>query len=229
MTGGLSTDIAAVLRENISRVRRDIERLAPGRNVTLLGATKNVPPDIINLAAQECGLTDIGENRVQELIDKYPHLDRRLNIHFIGRLQRNKVKYLIGKVCLIHSVDSDELSAEIDRRSRAAGVHTDILVEINTGGEENKGGIDPARTEEFLASLSRYDNIRVRGLMTMAPVCADPEDYRRYFELAKTLYDRYFGEPGDILSMGMSDSYRQALICGSNLIRVGSAIFGRRG
>jgi pyridoxal phosphate enzyme (YggS family) len=228
MTGGLSTDIAEVLRGNIRRIREEIALLAPGRHVTLLGATKTVPPEIINFAACECGLTDIGENRVQELVDKYPLLDKRINIHFIGRLQRNKVKYLIGKVCLIHSIDSDDLAKEIDKRSRAAGVCTDILVEINAGGEESKGGIDPFRTEEFLGSLSQYENIRVRGLMTMAPVCADPEDYRQYFELTKTLYDRYFGKPGDILSMGMSDSYRQALLCGSNLIRVGSAIFGKR-
>lgn len=229
MTDELSTERAAALRENIGRIREEIALLAPGRAVTLLGATKTVPPEIINFAARECDLTVIGENRVQELMDKYPHLDReRIDIHFIGRLQRNKVKYLVGKVSLIHSVDSIELAEEIERRSRAAGVRTDILLEINTGGEESKGGIEPARTEEFLGALSQFEHIRVRGLMTMAPVCTDPEEYSRYFEMAKSLYDRYFGREGDVLSMGMSDSYRQALLCGSNLIRVGSAIFGRR-
>jgi len=229
MTERLSTENLAALRENISRIREKIKALAPGRDVVLLGATKTVPPDVINYAARECGLSVIGENRVQELLDKYPHLDReRLEIHFIGRLQKNKVKYLIGKVALIHSVDSIELAREIDKRSKAAGVITDVLVEINTGKEESKGGINPEDIEEFLASLSQFENIRVRGIMTMEPICSDPEDYKKYFWMGKSIFDRYFGKPGDILSMGMSGSYQQALMCGSNLIRVGTAIFGAR-
>ncbi|MGI6203076.1 MAG: YggS family pyridoxal phosphate-dependent enzyme [Eubacteriales bacterium] len=229
MTGGLSTERAAALRENINSIREEIAQLAPGRDVTLLGATKTVPAEIINYAARECGLTAVGENRVQELTEKYPLLDHEnVEIHFIGRLQRNKVRHLIGKVTLIHSVDSIELAREIDKRSRAAGLCTDILVQINTGLEDTKGGVAPAQADEFLASLQQFENIRVRGLMAMTPICSDPEDYRRYFELAKSLFDRNFTQPGDILSMGMTDSYRQALLCGSNLIRVGSAIFGKR-
>ena len=231
MTGELSAEeTGRRLRENISLIRGEIALLAPDRKVTLLGASKTVPPEVINIAARECGLTDIGENRVQELIEKYPSLDReRINIHFIGRLQLNKVKYLIGKVSLIHSVDSLPLAREIDRRSGAAGLRTDILIEINSGNESEKGGIEPTRTREFLESLAEFRNIRIRGLMTIAPACADPEDYKPFFSLTKSLFDEFFCGENDILSMGMSDSYRQALRCGSNLIRVGSAIFGKRG
>jgi pyridoxal phosphate enzyme, YggS family len=227
--GSLNENSAAKLCGSIKLIRNEITALAPGRQVTLLGATKTVPPEIINLAVREGGLTDIGENRVQELLEKYPSLDReRIKIHFIGRLQLNKVKSLIGKVSLIHSVDSTALAREIDRRSGAAGLRTDILVEINSGEESEKGGINPAQTDEFLAELAEFHNIKVRGFMAVAPVCADPEDYMPYFTLTKSLFDRYFSGTDGILSMGMSDSYRQALRCGSNLVRIGSAIFGKR-
>ena len=123
MTGGLSTERAAALRENINSIREEIAQLAPGRDVTLLGATKTVPAEIINYAARECGLTAVGENRVQELTEKYPLLDHEnVEIHFIGRLQRNKVRHLIGKVTLIHSVDSIELAREIDNSARGLPV-----------------------------------------------------------------------------------------------------------
>ncbi len=217
-----------LLRERIGLIRGEIARLAPDREVILVGATKTVPPGIINLACRECGLRDIGENRVQELLDKYPLLDReRINIHFIGQLQTNKVKYLIGKVCLIHSVDSIALAREIEKRSGAAGVCTRILVELNSGGEAGKGGIEPSRTEEFLAELAEFRHIKVRGLMTIGPHCDDPGDYAGYFSQTKSIFDKTF-DSGGILSMGMSDSYRQALQNGSNMVRIGSGIFGRR-
>lgn len=199
--------------------------------VTVLAATKYATAAEINALVHSGAVRDIGENRVQQLLEKYDDLDRdAMNIHFIGSLQKNKVKYIIDKVCLIHSVDSLGLAEEIDRCAAAHGIVMDILAEINIGREESKGGIMPEEAPAFVAQLRRLEHLRVRGIMTMAPKTAELTDYNKYFEetyhifidiFPKKLHNIY--EP--ILSMGMSDSFPQAIHEGATLIRVGSAFF----
>ncbi|MBR6513537.1 MAG: YggS family pyridoxal phosphate-dependent enzyme [Clostridia bacterium] len=231
----LSSEYKNSIAQNLREVReRMAEANGMGQDVTLLLATKTVPAEAINYATQELGVTHIGENRVQELLSKYDELEKEnVNIHFIGSLQTNKVKYIIDKVCMIHSVDSVKLAAEIDRQAKKHGKIMDILVEINIGEEENKGGIAPSELEAFLEELTRFDNIRVRGLMTIAPFWCEKADYQKYFTktyqffidiLPKKIHNIY--KP--VLSMGMSDSFDTAIECGSTLVRLGTVVFGHR-
>ncbi|MBQ9115984.1 MAG: YggS family pyridoxal phosphate-dependent enzyme [Clostridia bacterium] len=221
------------VRENLLAVRKAIYDDSGG-GCDLLLATKTVSPEQINFVARECGHFLIGENRVQELCDKYPRLDReRLSIHFIGYLQSNKVRQIIDKVDMIHSVDRTSLADEINRRAGEKGIRMDVLCEINIGREAEKGGVMPEQAEEFCAKLAQYPSIRLRGIMTMAPKLEKEEDYVPYFEETKQIYERIraraeYGEHFDTLSMGMSESYRVAARCGSTLVRVGSAVFGKR-
>jgi len=212
------------IRSQLDEISRSSGKKAP----LLLAATKTIPAEIINYTARECGITDIGENRVQELLDKYEQLDRsRLNIHFIGSLQTNKVKYIIDKVTMIHSVDSIKLAQE------KHGIVMDVLAEINIGREQNKGGILPEETEPFLRDISVLEGIKVRGLMTIAPNCINNINYYKYFEETYKIFidisqKKLHNIDISVLSMGMSDSYMAAAECGSTIIRVGSAIFGAR-
>lgn len=223
----------ALVKENLPRVRAEIARHAKSE-VTLLAATKTVPVEAINYAVDHLGLTDIGENRVQELLEKYDRLHREgVRIHFIGRLQTNKVKYIIDKVSLIHSVDSDRLAAEIDRQAKKRGLVMDVLAEINIAGEESKGGILPGEAEDFFDLLAAYPHIRPRGLMAIPPAGASREETRNYFAQTYQIFidirqKKLHNIDGCILSMGMSDSYVEALECESNLVRLGSALFGAR-
>ena len=231
----LSSEYKAAIAENLADIKARMDKAnAAGHEVTLLCATKTVPAEVINYVTRELGVTHIGENRVQELLEKYDDLEKEnVDIHFIGTLQTNKVKYIIDKVCMIHSVDSLKLAAEIDRQAKKHGKVMDILVEINIADEENKGGIAPDELESFLEELSRFDNIRVRGLMTIAPFWCQKEDYQKYFAktyqffidiLPKKIHNIY----KLVLSMGMSDSFETAIECGSTLIRLGTVVFGRR-
>ena len=222
-----------ILTENLPRIKREVEEYGKGK-ATLLAATKTVPVDVINYAIDHMGLTCIGENRVQELLEKYDALHKDgVEIHFIGRLQTNKVKYIIDKVSLIHSVDSEKLAREINRQAEKHGIVMDILVEVNVGREESKGGIYPEDLSMFLDILETYPHIRTVGLMAIPPADATCEETTNYFQqtyqifvdiLQKKLHniDRY------VLSMGMSDTYKEALECGSTVVRVGSALFGKR-
>jgi len=229
-----SDSYAQEIKRNIETIRARIAEVGKGREVTLLAATKTVPAEAINYATGECGITDIGENRVQELVAKYDDLEKDgVNIHFIGRLQSNKVKYIIDKVCMIHSLDSLKLAAEIDRQAKKHGKVMDVLIEVNVGREPNKGGIMPEDFEDFVDGIASFDGLRVRGVMVIGPVCALKEDYIKYFQktyaffldiLPKKLHNIY--KP--VLSMGMSDNYDLAVEQGSNLVRVGTSIFGRR-
>ena len=221
------------VRENLALVREMVDK-ASMVECRLLLATKTVSPEQINYVASECGHRLIGENRVQELCDKYDRLRRELlEIHFIGSLQTNKVKQIIDKVDMIHSVDRESLAAEINKRAAERGIRMDVLCEINIGREAEKGGVMPERAEEFCRILSEFPSIRLRGIMTMAPKLQNENGYLPYFEETKRIYDRIrsLAIPNtliDTLSMGMSDSYRVAAECGSNLVRVGSAVFGKR-
>jgi len=228
-----------IIKQNVESLRSEMDRFAAAdgfgyrTGVTLLAATKTVPAELINYATKELGITDIGENRVQELHEKYDALEKEgVNIHFIGQLQKNKVKYIIDKVCMIQSLDSDGLAAEIDRQAKKIGKVMDVLIEINSGREQNKGGIMPEDLEEFLENMEKYENIRVRGLMTIAPNVPENEIsiyFSQTFQLfidilLKKIHNIY--EP--ILSMGMSESYLPAINNGSNMVRIGSGIFGER-
>ena len=226
------------LDKNIGEVRADIEaaRAAAGRTdeVLLLAAVKSADVEEINYIHRELGINDIGENRVQQLLARYDELDRDgLNIHFIGSLQSNKVKYIIDKVCMIHSLDSISLAKEIDRQARKHGKIMDVLIEINIGKEENKSGIMPEDAERFFDEVEAFENIRVRGFMTMAPKCEKNSEFRKYFAESYRIFLDIFAKKSHnireaFLSMGMSDSYECAILEGSNIVRVGSAIFGSR-
>ena len=226
------------ISENYRRVQENIKeamarRRAGSGPVQLLAATKTVQPEAILFAVEQLGLDLIGENRTTELVEKYPVLENRVEQHFIGHLQTNKVKQVVGRVSLIESVDSLRLAEEINRRSAALGITTDILVEINSGREANKGGVMPEDAHAAVQAFDALSNIRVRGLMTMAPVCANIEDSRKYFRETYTIFIDIFEknkhniiEP--ILSMGMSSTYGIAIEEGATEVRVGQAIFGRR-
>lgn len=218
-----------MLETNIERVLKEIAAGNDrGEPITLVAATKTVPADIINRAV-ECGVKIVAENRVQEFREKYP-LIRGAVHHFIGHLQTNKVKYLIGKVALIQSVDSVNLANVISEEAAKKGALQDILVEVNIGGELSKSGFTPENTEEAVKEISALPRLRVKGLMAMLP---KTEDERLKIDLCTKLrgiYDRLKAEgcPFEHLSIGMSEDYTTAIRCGSNMIRLGSALFGKR-
>ncbi len=201
---------------------------ALNKNVTLLCATKTQSIQDINYLIS-LGCKCIGENRVNELLEKYEGYDKSAQVHFIGTLQSNKVKYIIDKVSLIHSVDTVSLLEEISKRATKIGKTMDILIEVNSGKEEAKGGIMPEDVAEFVNKARSYSGVRVRGLMTMAPRCNTREEYLMYFGITKALFDELFANEEDaILSMGMSESYEYAIEAGATMVRVGSGIFGAR-
>ena len=203
-----------------------------GDDVLLVAVTKLHSTDEINEAIH-CGITDIGENKVQEIMDKYDRVEP-VRWHLIGHLQTNKVKYIIDKVSMIHSVDSLKLAQEINKRAQQHGLVMDILIQVNSAMEESKFGITTEETGELIGQiLETCPNVRIRGLMCIAPFEDNPDDARVYFAEVKKLYDKY----GQIdhpmldfkyLSMGMSNDFEVAIEEGSNLIRVGTSIFGAR-
>ena len=229
----------SVIEENIKRVMENIARslASSGRepgSVRLLAATKGVSAEVINFALSR-GISLIGENRACELLAKYDSLERPegLEIHFLGSLQTNKVRQIIDRVALIHSVDSIKLAAEISRRALEQGKVMDILAEVNIGGEASKCGIAPEKTGDFMSGLSRLGGIKVRGLMAIPPVCDAPGGSVKYFERMRKIFVDTAAQNMDnidmsVLSMGMSGDYEQAVACGSTLVRVGTAIFGKR-
>ena len=223
------------LDKNIDEVRSEIKRALAdaGRDdgVLLLAAVKSADVGEINYIHRELGINDIGENRVQQLLSRYDELDKEnLNIHFIGKLQSNKVKYIIDKVCMIHSLDSLSLAKEIDRQAKKHGKVMDALIEINIGEEENKSGVMPSEVENFFDKVEAYDGIRVRGFMTMAPKCEKNDEYYEYFERTyKLVLDIWTKKRHNIdrpiISMGMSESYREAIAKGSTVVRIGRRLF----
>lgn len=203
-----------------------------GDDVLLVAVTKLHDVDEINEAI-DCGVTDIGENKVQEILNKYERV-KPVKWHLIGHLQTNKVKYIIDKVSMIHSVDSLHLAQEIEKQAEKHGVTMDILIQVNSAEEESKFGIKVEETEQLITDiLDVCPHIRLRGLMCIAPFEDDPEDARQYFQAVKEQYDRFgkIDHPNldfKYLSMGMSNDFEVAIEAGSNLIRVGTAIFGNR-
>ena len=183
--------------------------------------------------AIDWGVTDIGENKVQEILEKYPHI-KPVRWHLIGHLQTNKVKQIIDKVHLIHSVDSMKLAGEINKRAGQVGKTVNVLIQINSAAEESKFGIGTAETEMMVKQiLDECENIKICGLMCIAPFDEDPDNVREYFRVVKEQYDELAKIDHEnlefkYLSMGMSHDYRVAVSEGSNMVRIGSAIFGRR-
>lgn len=225
------------IKENIQKVNelKAAAAAKAGRNdddILLVGVTKTRSADEINEGI-DAGLTDIGENKVQEIMDKFDFV-KPVRWHMIGHLQTNKVKYIIDKVSMIHSVDSYKLAEEINKRAGQHDLVMDILIQVNSAQEESKFGISTDETEEMILSiLENCPNIRVKGLMCIAPFAEDPNEIRVYFAEVKKLYDQYSKIDHErldfkYLSMGMSHDFEVAILEGSNLVRVGTAIFGER-
>ena len=227
----LTEEKAFEIRENVARIR---ENMKDYPHVHIMAVIKTRTPEEINFAVRECGITLLGENRVQELLAHYDDLDHRAKLHFIGSLQKNKVKYIIDKVDMIESLDSLSLAAEIDKQAKKAGVKMPVLIELNIGREESKGGIFPEELPALCDALRAYESIVPSGLMTIAPICENKDDYNGYFSEMKRLLDTVFKvkfpeSQHPILSMGMSGSFHEALQNGTDIIRIGEGIFGKRG
>ncbi len=220
------------LEEVLSRIERACERSGRKKEeVRLLGATKTVPPERIR-EFYECGLRLFGENRAQEFLKKYEALkDLAIEWHFIGRLQSNKVKYLMGKVKLIHSLDRKSLADEIQKRASKQGLVQEVLIEVNLGAEETKGGVSPGELEDLYEYAASLPNLRVVGLMAIPPYLENPEEVRPYFrrlrELKEKLEEKY-GRKLPHLSMGMSHDFEVAVEEGATIVRIGTLLFGER-
>ena len=216
--------------DNVRRLCRESSRNED--DCTLIAVSKTKPVSMIR-DAYEAGCRDFGENYVQELIDKIPQLPDDIRWHMIGHLQTNKVKYIVGKTYLIHGVDSVKLAHEIGKQSVKIGVVSDILLEVNIGKEESKFGFMPEDVISAVSEISGIEGIRIRGLMTSAPICSDPEENRVFFrnmkqlsiDIKKQKTDNVYM---DCLSMGMSGDYETAVSEGAGIVRVGTAIFGAR-
>ncbi len=222
------------MQASVERIRRELREASEGRYPVprLMAVTKTHSPEEI-LPLKEMGITEIGENRVQELRSKLPELSGAFRIHLIGRLQRNKVRQIISDVSMIQSVDSVPLAEEISLRAAGAGKRMDILAEISIAGEEQKGGVPFGETESFLRTIAPLEGIRVKGLMTVMPLTEDEAYLDGLFAKMRTLFERMrdAAVPGtemEELSMGMSGDYRLAARHGATVVRVGSAIFGPR-
>lgn len=225
------------IKQNIQIVEEKITAAAEraGRkreDVLLLAVSKTKPVEVIREAVA-CGLTSLGENKVQEIMEKYEPMGDGVHWHLIGHLQTNKVKYIIDKVDMIHSVESLRLAEEINKRAAAKSLVMDVLVEVNMAEEESKFGIQPERVEEFLRQIAPLPHIRVRGLMTVAPFVENPKENRVYFrkmrELLVDMNQKKIDNINmDVLSMGMTGDYEVAIEEGATIVRVGTGIFGER-
>ena len=224
------------LKKRLEDVRERIKRAAEsaGRNaedITLVAVTKTHEPDVINEAI-DLGVTDIGDNKVQEIVRKYDAV-KPVRWHLIGHLQTNKVKYIIDKVAMIHSVDSIHLMDEIERQAEKHNLTMDILIQVNISGEESKFGISPDEIDTFLEHASCLKHVKIKGLMTILPKNDNPMNNRLHFVNINKLYldisgKKYDNVSMECLSMGMSGDFEQAIPEGANMVRIGSAIFGKR-
>lgn len=221
------------ISENLKRIRYDIEEARikyrkPDDIVRIMAVTKTVPYERVNYVINE-GITLLGENRVQEYLSKKDFYDKSAEVNFIGHLQSNKIKYIIDSVTMIHSVDSIRLAAEINKQAERYEKFMDVLIEVNIGREESKSGIFPEQLEELIYEVAHLKNIRIRGLMTIPPIFQSEES----FEKMQTLFNdlqakRIENTQIDTLSMGMSSDYALAVKYGSNIVRIGSGLFGTR-
>lgn len=225
-----------MIQENLESVREKIRKAAQfagntEQDITLIAVTKTHSADMINEAIS-LGVADIGENKVQEINEKYP-LIKPVNWHLIGHLQTNKVKQVVDKVSLIHSVDSIKLLDEIEKQSAIKGIISNVLIQVNISGEESKFGIEPCETERIIEYNERLKNVKICGLMTIAPKVYEGFTNTKHFENIRRIFvdigaKKYDNSNMRYLSMGMSGDFEEAIRSGSNMVRVGSAIFGKR-
>ena len=225
------------IAENIKEIRANIDEAArrSGRDpkdVLLLAVSKTVEVPKIK-AAVECGLDELGENRVQEIMEKYEPLGPDVKWHLIGHLQTNKVKYIIDKVSMIHSVDSVRLAEAIEKEAAKKDICMPVLIEVNVAGEESKFGLSVEEVLPFLEEISSYEHLQVKGLMTIAPFVANPEENREVFQKLKKLSVDIAAKNINnvnmsVLSMGMTNDYQVAVEEGATMVRVGTGIFGER-
>ena len=226
-----------MIRENLKEVEERILAACrrsgrPRESVKLIAVSTTKPAGMIR-EAYDCGQRLFGENHAQEIVEKKPVLPADTVWHFIGNLQKNKVKYLVGQVALIHSVNSESLAAEIEKRAQKAGTVQDILLEVNIASEESKQGAAPDEIRALLRFCEAQPHIRVCGLMAVAPFSDDPEDSRPFFSDLRQMLNELKHEVKEPerfceLSMGMSGDFETAIEEGATLIRVGTAIFGSR-
>lgn len=222
------------LREVEARVQAACERAGRSRDEVLLIAVSKTKPVELIREVMETGTKDFGENKVQEMCNKIEEIKEPLNWHLIGHLQRNKVKYIVDKACLIHSVDSLRLAEEIQKEAVKKGVtKVPVLIEVNMAQEDSKDGISAGETEALVRAIAELPNLRIRGLMTIAPFVDDPEENRVHFQAMRNLRDQLkaMNIPGvemTELSMGMTNDFEVAIEEGATMIRVGTAIFGER-
>ena len=228
-----------VIAENIKRIKNEIAEatIKSGRSiddVRLMAVTKTVCVEYINYAIANCGIDLIGENKVQEYLSKKDFLNLdNVEKHLIGHLQTNKVKKIVGEVDMIQSVDSLRVAQSISNEAQKADFTAKVLLEINIGDEDSKTGFDKIEFEESLNQISLLPNLQVKGLMTIPPICDNALELEKYFDRMNNYYNEikegnYLNFDFEILSMGMSGDYKEAVLHGSNLVRVGSAIFGAR-
>ena len=226
------------IKENIDNIMKRVIKASEraGRDykdITVIAVSKTVDSERAK-EAFESGIVNLGENRVQELVNKYEQLsDLEIKWHMIGHLQKNKVKYIIDKVQLIHSVESDSLAAEINKKAEQQGLVSEVLIELNIGEEESKFGVSEENVYEFVKVLEKYENIKIMGLMTVAPYAENPEDVRWIFKKMKEIYVNISNMnlcnfDMKYLSMGMTNDFEIAIEEGANIIRVGTAVFGAR-
>lgn len=226
-----------MIEENIKQVEDNITKACQksGRDrseVTLICVSKTKPVSMVE-EAYNAGQRDFGENKVQEINDKFPVLPNDINWHLIGHLQRNKVKYIINKVHLIHSVDSVRLAEQIQNEASKAGKIMNILIQVNVANEDTKFGLQIAETEDVVREIATFPNIHICGLMTIAPFTDNPESNRIFFRKLKQLSvdiksKNIDNVSMDCLSMGMTGDYQVAIEEGATLVRVGTGIFGER-
>ena len=226
-----------MIQENILDVEYKIRKACEKSNrdpkdITLIAVSKTKPISDIK-EVLDYGHLHFGENKVQELLDKYEVLPNNIKWHMIGHLQRNKVKYILDKVCLIHSLDSVRLAEQINLEAAKINTIVDVLVQVNVSKEETKFGIEYSEVEAFIRKVSEFPNIRVKGLMTIAMFTENPEDNRPYFKKLNELYVDIKSKSidnvsMDILSMGMTGDYEVAVEEGATMVRVGTGIFGER-
>ncbi|HHV27160.1 MAG TPA: YggS family pyridoxal phosphate-dependent enzyme [Tissierellia bacterium] len=225
------------IKENLLKVQENIENalIRSGRkneNIDIIAVTKTVDVDIINESIS-LGINNIGENKVQEIQKKYDNINDDVNWHMIGHLQSNKVKYIIDKVNLIHSLDRLSLAKEINKRAKAKDIVKDVLIQVNISEEKSKFGLKKEEVVPFIEKILEMKNIRVKGLMTMAPHVENPEEIRYVFRDLRNLGYKienrnYENIEMKYLSMGMSNDYEVAIEEGSNMVRLGTALFGKR-
>ena len=226
-----------MISDNIKKIQKNIEKSCQktGRDpkeVTLIAVSKTKPIPMLEEAYQ-AGSRDFGENKVQEIMDKHPALPEDIRWHMIGHLQRNKVKYIVDKVALVHSVDSLRLAEELSRQAGKKQAEIDVLVEVNIAEEESKFGTSRAEAIQLVEEMAKLPHIHVKGLMTIAPFVEDPEENRKYFRQIKELSVDITKKNIDnvsmsVLSMGMTNDYMVAVEEGATMVRVGTGIFGER-